>query len=178
MIFFIIYIFIFLAIFWYIFKNNTSILSYYNIINTCFSNVSLVYSDTNITLYRGDKAGENFIFAMKNNSTAFSLSDITILFEKAEKLHIHSRILITDIPISSSVTTKKLKEYEIQIWSSEKLRNIKNSVTDGSSFSPLETSDTLDDTCEIDESPDDPIQDGTFNTHGIFSIFTDKTEHL
>lgn len=155
-------------------KTSPSYLATY-IINSRFSNVSTAYTDYNITLYRGDKSGENFLFAIKNGSSSFSLQDINILYEKAEQLHIHNRILITDFPVdNSSIISKKIKEYEIEIWDSSKLKSLGSS----SSASALKTSDTSDDTCDIEEDSTDPIQDGAFKTHGIFSFFNNKTEHL
>lgn len=167
-------------------STNTSLSSYSSalkIIRTHFSNVSILYSDYSITLCRGDKSGENFLFAIKNNSSSFSLQDIENLYEKAEKLHIHNRILITDLPINTTtIIAKKLKEYEIDIWNSTKLASISspntNTSTSTYNSSALKTSDTSDDDCYIEEDLNDPIQDGTFHTHSIFSIFNNKTEHL
>lgn len=174
------FIFVFILI-WFLINiiNNDNSLSKYSsilpIISSGFSNVVIAYSNYNITLYRGDKSGENFLFAVKNNPISFSLNDINIIYEKAEKLHIHNKIIITDFPISTSSTiSEKLQEYGIEVWNRNKLKSIALST----STSALKTSDTSDDTCDIDENLEDPIQDGTFNTHGIFSIFNDKTEHL
>lgn len=167
-------------------SNNITLSSYSSalkIIRANFSNVSIPYSDYSVTLCRGDKSGENFLFAIKNNSSPFSLQDVENLYEKAEKLHIHNRILITDLPINNTtITPKKLKEYEIDIWNSTKLASIStpntNTSTSTYNSSALKTSDTSDDNCYIEEDLDDPIQDGTFHTHSIFSIFNNKTEHL
>ena len=65
------------------------------------------------------------MFAIKNNSISFSLNDINTIYEKAERLHIHNRIIITDFPISSSSTiSEKLQEYGIEVWNRNKLKNI------------------------------------------------------
>lgn len=145
-----------------------------------FSNVSIPYSDYSLTLCRGDKSGENFLFAIKNSFSPFSLQDIEKLYEKAEKLHIHNKILITDFPIdNTTITQKKLKEYEIDIWNSKKLASISEPhASSPYDSSALKTSDTSDDNCYIEEDLDDPIQDGTFHTHSIFSIFNSKIERL
>lgn len=150
------------------------------VIRKSFSNVSIPYSDYSLTLYRGDKSGENFLFAIKNSFSPFSLQDVEKLYEKAEKLHIHNKILITDFPIDNTIITpKKLKEYEIDIWNNKKLANI--STPNASSTydsSALKTSDTSDDNCYIVEDLDDPIQEGALHTHSIFSIFDNKVDHL
>lgn len=178
-------IFIFFIIIVSIYIKSTSTSSYIlQTLKSIFSNVVVLYSDSNITLCRGDKAGENFLFAITiNNYSAISLQSIEILYNRAEKLHIHNKVIITDYVVdSSSNISKKLKEYEIDIWDRKKLLSI--SSTDDSTFnspydsSVLKTSDTSDDTCYIDKNTDDPIQDGAFHTHGIFSIFNNKTEHL
>ena len=159
-------------------KTLTSYTSALSIIRAHFSNVSIVYSDSRITLCRGDKSGENFLFALRGNS-AFSLQDIETLYEKAEKLHIHNRIIITDYSIDNTVSEKKLKEYEIDVWDTSKLASISTpSTSNPADASVLKTSDTSDDTCYIEENSDDPIKDGAFHTHSIFSIFNNKTEHL
>lgn len=145
------------------------------------SNAKLIYSNASILLYTGDKSGENFIFAVSNTSYPFSYKDICTLYEKAESLHIHNKILITDQTITTSSTLyKKLIEYDITIWNSKKLKSLMNDADSNLSYSssPLKTSDTSDDTCDIDDTPYDPIQDGSFNTHGIFSIFNNKIERL
>lgn len=150
------------------------------IIRSKFSNVSIPYSDSSLTLCRGDKSGENFLFAIKNSLSPFSLQDVEKLYEKAEKLHIHNKILITDFPIDNTIITpKKLKEYEIDIWNSKKLASISTPNTSSTyDSSALKTSDTSDDDCYIEEDLNDPIQDGTFHTHSIFSVFNNKVDHL
>ncbi len=150
------------------------------IIKENFSNVSIPYSDYNITLFKGDKSGENFLFAIKNNPSPFSLQDIETLYEKSQRLHIHNRVLITDFPINNTtITQKRLKEYEIDIWNSAKLTKISTPSTSSTyESSTLKTSDISDDTCQIDENLDDPIKDGALHTHSIFSIFNNKVDHL
>lgn len=163
-------------------STNISLSSYgsaQKVIRTKFSNVSIPYSDYSLTLCRGDKSGENFLFAIKNNFSPFSLQDVEKLYEKAEKLHIHNKILITDFPINNTIITpRKLKEYEIDIWNSQKLASISTSNSSTYESSALKTSDTSDDNCYIVEDLDDPIQEGALHTHSIFSIFNNKVDHL
>ncbi len=180
----IIIIVIFLIIIsYYILKpNDMSLKSLFSEYIKSFSNVELFFSDNTISLYKGDKSGENFIFGLVKNSYLFSYKDIYTLYEKGEALHIHNKVLITDYPITpSSPTYKKIKNYEITVWDSEKLRKlVYNEYDSNSSYStsPLNTSNTSDDTCDIDDDPYDPIQNGAFNTHSIFSIFNNKVDHL
>lgn len=179
------FIIFFIFICYYILKNsNVGIKTLFSTYMNYMSNMKLLYSDGSILLYRGDKDGENFVFALKNNSSTFSSTDIYTLYEKAEKLHIHNKILITDYPIDSSSTIyKKVREYKIAVWNSSKLSSLinaeygENSSYTPSSSSALKTSDTSDDNCDIDES-NDPIQDGAFNTHGIFSLLGNKPDRL
>lgn len=167
-------------------KTNASIKNLFSSYMNYLSNVKLFYSDAEILLYRADKSGENFVFAIKNNSSPFTIKDVSTLYDKSEKLHIHNKILITDYPVdSSSAIYKKVKEYQITIWNSKKLSNlIENEFNDSydssyksKSSSPLTTSNTSDDTCDIEDSVD-PIQDGAFNTHGIFSLLGNKPDRL
>lgn len=171
-----------------------------NFLKSYFSNVEKVYTTASMSLYKADRSGENFLFAIKNNSNPVTLSDLTTLYEIAEKYHIHNKVFVTEYQINnSSVLYKKIKEYEIQVWNSATIAKftsytdttnnyinplkdkIKMSTSFNSSsqtsFSPIKTSDTSDDKCEIEEAFD-PIQEGAFKTHGIFSIFRDKPDHL
>ena len=65
------FIFVFILI-WFLINiiNNDNSLSKYSsilsIISSGFSNVVTAYSNYNITLYRGDKSGENFLFAISD----------------------------------------------------------------------------------------------------------------
>lgn len=172
MIFLVFYIIIFVYILYSIKKKNLAF-TIMSTITSYFNNAKTVYSDSNITLYTGDKFGNNFILAVKPNSTAFSSLDISTLYEKATQLHIHNKIIVTDIPLNSSTTYRKLKEYEIEIWNSNKLNSF---LVSNTSTSPLQTSDTSDDTCDIEEDSNDPIQNGAFHTHSLFS--GNKIEHL
>ena len=144
-----------------------------------FSNAQKIYSNSSISIYQADASGENFIFALKNTDKAYSLNDIEILNEKSKKFHIHNKILITNYPITESdLIYIKLHEYKIDTWNISKLIPPSKDSDSHYSSSILKTSDTSDDTCEIDLNSNDPIQDGKLNTHSLFSLFGNKTEHL
>lgn len=176
----------YIFIIYYIFKivyntaKNTSSTLATTFIKNNFASVSIPYKDANITLYLGDKTGENFIFAVPNKLYSFTTQDLVTLYEKGEKLHIHNKILITDFPIDTSLS-RKISEYDIEVWNSAKINHMNSSSSDSDiidyNSSALKTSNTSDDTCDIDENLEDPIQDGTLHTHGIFSIFN-KVDHL
>lgn len=179
---------VFIAIIYsYISKGtNLTIKNLFSTYMNYLSNVKLFYSDANILLYRADKSGENFVFAIKNTSYPFTITDVFTLYDKAEKLHIHNKILITDYPVdASSAIYKKVREYKITVWNSNKLKSLVEnefndsfeSSTSSKTSSPLSTSNTSDDNCEIEEA-NDPIQDGSFNTHGIFSFLGNKPDRL
>lgn len=144
------------------------------LITARFSNVSKVYTDIYITIYSCDKSGENFLFALQNRSSSFSLNDITHLYEKAEKLHIHNKILITDSSINPYLSPK-IEEYNIDVWNKEKLLEVCNQNSNYSS-SPLKTSNTSDDTCEIDVNSNDPIKENP--SFKFNDIFKNNVDHL
>lgn len=149
-------------------------------IRSYFGNVEKVYSTSSLTIYRGDKSGDSFIIASKNSLNTITTLDLTTINEVATKHHIHNKILICNYTFdNTSPVGKKLREYDIKVWSALKLFKLvaQNNNDTVSTTSPLSTSDTLDDDCEIEEA-NDPIQSGTFNTHGIFSIFNDKPDRL
>lgn len=176
-------IFIFIIIFIFNLASSNNIKRYFSMYSRYLSNVELLYSEGSILLYTADKSGENFIFAVKNDATPITTKEVTLLYEKAEKYHIHNRILITDTPIdTSSPVYRKLVEYRLDVWNSSKLRELINSeVRSGTvmaTASALKTSDTSNDTCDIEEEANDPIQDGTLHTHGIFSFLGNKPDKL
>ena len=53
-----------------------------------FSNITSVYSISNLNILRADKKGENYLFGVKTDSTGFSTSNINFLHEYAKKSHI------------------------------------------------------------------------------------------
>lgn len=176
---------IFLYFFIYKYSMNTAGTTY-SLFNSAltganFSNIKKIYSDINITLFQADDDGENFIFALKNNSTQPSMLDFQTLYEKAQKLHIHNKVFVSNYPVgNTSLLYKKLKELGIVIWDNNKLYSLANSTVSTNSkntSSVLTTSDTSDDDCEIDDEPFNPIQDGN-SVHSLLSLFGNKPEHL
>lgn len=140
-----------------------------------FTNLQKVFLTSSMTLYSGDKSGENFLIAVKFSNTPISSLDLSTIYDVAERYHLHSKLLLCNQTLTSdSPLYKKSKEYEIQILNSANFMKLLNGTE---SDSVLTTSDTSDDVCDIDE-PTDPIQNGAFNTHGIFSIFKDKPDRL
>lgn len=176
---FIVIIIIFFSIYFFslIYLGSKSTSRPFEILLQPFRNVTKIYRDYSITIYQADACGENFLFAFKNNHTQFTLNDINILYEKAIKFHFHNRILISASNTYPTYIQTKIQEYEIDIWNREKLISIlKNDSSYTSSI--LKTSDTSDDTCEIDPDQNDPIQDGKFNTNSLLSIFGNKPNRL
>ena len=139
----------------------------------CFSNFQKVYTTSSMTLYKGDRSGENFLLAVKFSSTPISKLDISTIYDVSKKQHIHNKILVTYENINSdSALNKMLKESEIQILSSSDLQNL---LSNSKTSSVLQTSDTSDDNCEIEESTN-PIQ---YNKdYGLFSFFKNKPDRL
>ena len=136
------------------------------------------FSDIRTTSYNDMKIinasthGENYIFGIRNNKY-FAYNDIETLHEISKKEHIHSVILVTTFKsyVPSSVLTK-VNNYKFEIWDINKL----NSLLDESN-STLKTSDTSDDTCDIDENADDPIKN-TSEKKGLFDDLFKKPDRL
>lgn len=160
-------------------KNSISNLFISVLKNKQFSNIHKTYIDSNIVIYQADNDGENFIFLLKNNSMPLSLKDIEFFYEKAVKFHIHNKVVVTSLINDSSPIYKKIREYEIDIWDTNKLQNLSKSKNNSiSSSSILKTSDTSNDTCKIDPYQNNPIQNGKSNTHSLLSIFGNKPDRL
>lgn len=118
-----------------------------------FSNIKTSsFSDKKMSVIDASSHGENYIFGIRNN-TLFLPGEIDLLHKLSEKEHIHNVIIVTSsenfIP---SNTLVKIKNYGMEIWNTEKLNSLLNE-----NISTLKTSDTSDDTCDIDENKDDPI---------------------
>ena len=140
-----------------------------------FSNIERVFSTSTMTLYKGDKSGENFLLAIKSPSRPTSKLDLSTIYDIAEKYHLHNKILFTNENISSNPSLNKgLKEYNIRALNSFDFQNIMNGL--GSS-SILETSDTSNDNCNIDESTS-PIKYEKSDSNGIFSFLKNKPDRL
>lgn len=148
-----------------------------------FSNISTVYSTSTLVIIRADNHGENYLFGVRKDGYSFSVQDIEKLYSIAQNLHIHLVIIATKTSISSTNSIyRKIREYGIDVWNEEKLKSLASeasSATSSHSFSVLKTSDTSDDTCEIDSNSFDPIQDEyKVKTHNLFSGLFSKPDHL
>ena len=155
-------------------SKNTKFLSEEKL-KTYFSNVQKIYSTSNMSLYKGDKSGENFLLAIKFSSNPTSKLDLSTIYDIAEKNHIHNKILFSDEYINpNSLLYKTLESYEIQILSNYDFQKL----TCNSDFlSVLRTSNTSDDNCNIDESTN-PIQYEKNTSYGILSFFKSKPDRL
>ena len=140
-----------------------------------FSNVQKILIASNMILYKGDKAGENFLIAVKYSSTPISNLDVSKIYEISEKFHIHNKILLTNSAVASNpALIKTLKTYEIQVVNSLDFQKM---INNSKSNSVLKTSNTLDDHCKIDK-PVNPIQYEKAHSYGILSLFRDKPDRL
>ena len=150
-----------------------------------FSNISTIYSYNNFYIIKADAKGENYIFGVKKTNSFFTFSEISKLYDYAQKNHIHSIVLVNYSPITPSDSIyKKIKEYGIDVWDIQKLLSLSevntpnssnNSITNNHSI--LKTSDTSNDKCKIEKSSFNPIQDGTLS-EGLFSKLFDKPTRL
>lgn len=148
--------------------------NYNTILKSYFDRLLVIHQDSNVTLYSADKDAENFLIETTSLNRPITASDIMTLVKAAQKNHIHNKIIITNFPIDSTLkNSKTFKESEIMVWNSATVASLVKDLN-----SELRTSDTSDDTCKIDTDSNDPIQDGAFSTHGIFSIFNNKVDHL
>lgn len=138
-----------------------------------FTNVEKIFNSVDLILYKGDRSGENFLVAVKPNYLAFSILDLSKIYDTSEKYHIHNKILLSDGKLGSNQSVaKKLKEYEIRVLNHTEFEKI---ISNSDSFSILKTSDTSDDNCRIDKA-DSPIK--YVENSGIFSIFRKKIDRL
>lgn len=148
-----------------------------------FSNISTVYSTSTFEMIKADRSGENYLFGIRKDSYGFTSSNITTLYEVAQRSHIHSVVIVTYTPIgNASPIYRLIKNYNIDVWDYKKLLNLTESfdATTDTSYtdSVLQTSDTSDDTCKINTESYDPIQEGSPQTHSIFSGLFDRPEKL
>lgn len=179
---------IFIAIIYYVYKklnqqNSKSLL--YQVFNVKkFSNIKEVGYDADIVYIRADGKGENFLFVVKNNSTGITINQINKIKLKAQQLHVHNIIFVTN-SMSDLNLMRELKTRNIKVWDNETLKSflIPNLGTDSivenvTKPTILSTSDTSNDTCKIDHSSYDPIQEGEHKVGSIFSGLFDKPERL
>ena len=148
-----------------------------------FSNVSNVYSNSTLAIIRADTKGENYLFGARKDGTSFTVSDIEKIYTIAQGLHIHTVVIATKTPISTTNSIyRKIKEYKIDVWDLPKLTALATSQSSANashSYSVLKTSDTSDDHCTIDPSKFDPIQDErAAKTSSLFSGLFSKPDRL
>ena len=120
-----------------------------------FHNITNDYSVPGLLLIKANSHGENYLFAKKTNRVQFSLMDINMIYDKAQKEHIHNIIILQSAYTFSNILLEKIKEYDIQIWDQHKINSL---IYSPNSNSILPTSNTSDDTCKIDTNQFDPIQ--------------------
>ena len=150
-------LFIFLIVLCVAMNNQTSSLS--NKLNMffqkeSFSNISKELTST-MNFISASNRGDNYLFAFKRTTYPYSLFDITSIYEKAQKDHIHNVILLTKATLQKNILDK-LKEYDIQVWDNNKLDSL---IFTTESTSILQTSDTSDDNCTIETNQVDAIQE-------------------
>ena len=123
-----------------------------------FSEIKTKQLNGNITIISANNLGENFLYAMRNDITSMVPSNIETIYEYSKKEHIHNTIVIVK-SLKDGITDNaknKAKEYNLDVIEGNEL--IK--MLDQEKASILKTSDTSDDTCEIDYSQnEDPISE-------------------
>lgn len=184
----VLYVLFIFFIFWAILKSaSSSSASCYYLLNKAlktqlFSNISTLYSTSRFCIIRADNSGENYIFGVKKDYSVFTASEVERLYEMAEKAHIHTIVLATYTPISTtSPIYRKVREYGIEVWDYKKLTALATELSSANSshtYSVLKTSDTSDDTCTIDPSTFDPIQESPSAINNLFSGLFDKPDRL
>lgn len=142
-------------------------------------------------LFRSDSKGENYIFAICNETARFLIPDIISINEEAKKVHIHNVVIINQMrtPYPEKVE-RKIKEYGMELWDLNKLTTMSkvkkiSDISDRNSYdnndtyikSVLKTSDTSDDKCKIDIDSYDPIQDYSEKKSILDKLFR-KTDKL
>lgn len=181
----------FICIIYFVFKskvlNSTSPYSLLRkvLVTQRFSNIANIYANGSFYIVKADADGENYIFGVKTISSPFTNFEVEKLYELGTKAHIHTIVLATTTPITSSNPLyRKIQEYGFDIWDGKKLTALsldRNDITSSSpvksQYSILKTSDTSDDTCEIAPNTFDPIQDGNL-AEGLFSRLFDRPTHL
>lgn len=178
------YIFIFYMVYKYI-KSHSS--SAYNLLYKVFtvqqfSNISNVYSTSGLTIIRADNSGENYVFGVKKDLTAFTVNDIEKIYSIAQGLHVHTIVIATNTPITTTNSIyRRIREYNIEVWDAKKLLALASEMSSANSshnYSVLKTSNTSDDTCKIDTNSYDPIQEETLKPQSLFSGLFRKPDRL
>lgn len=137
-----------------------------------FHDITKDMSIPGLLLITASSHGENYLFAQKNNMAQFSIMDINLIYERAQKAHIHN-IVIFPLAYSSfsNAMLEKMNQYDIQIWDNNKINSL---IYSPSSTSVLSTSDTSDDKCQINPSNFEPIQKPT----SFWKNFFNKPDRL
>lgn len=121
-----------------------------------FSEIKTKQLKGNIIIITADNLGENFLYAMRKDITSILPSNIETIYEYSKKSHIHNTIVVVK-SLNNGITVEakdKAKEYNLDVIEGSKLIKMLNQEN----ASILKTSDTSDDTCEIDYSQnEDPI---------------------
>lgn len=179
---------ILIAVIYYIYKkvnqqNSKALL--YQVFNVKkFSNIKEVGYEADMVYIRADGKGENFLFVVKNNSIGINSTQINNMKLKAQQCHVHNIVFVTNI-INDLNLIRELKINNIKFWDSATLKSFLNSNIDTESTeinkpkpTILSTSDTSNDTCNIDPSSYNPIQEGEHKVGSIFSGLFDKPDRL
>ena len=144
-----------------------------------FTNRKTLMTNQFYTLITADTHGENYVFAVKNNTTQFNFQDIVSIYEMAQKAHIHNIVVLNHFNMAFYPgVAKKMKEYGIEVWDSNKLNELTGTKSATVTRSVLKTSDTSDDKCNISVSSDDPIQDFGEKKPSIFDRLFQKPDRL
>lgn len=106
--------------------------------NQEFTNIKTIFTSPAMNFVTGDANGENFIFAFKNNNIQFNINELTTLYEKAQKMHIHNIVIINSSKAGfSNMIQQKISDYNIEVWDLNKLSSLalaNNGAIDSSSF--------------------------------------------
>lgn len=127
-------------------NSNTNTLSkLYKILNNQqYANVKTLLKTNTLHLITADNNGENFLFALKNSAVQFTVTDITAIYNQAEKAHIHNVILVTPLTnISSSIVRDQIKKYEFKIWTGSKLNALVNTSNKNTNFNAINSNNKI-----------------------------------
>lgn len=150
-----------------------------------FTNIKTIYTSQGMNIITGDANGENFMFAFKNNNIQFTVNELTTLYEKSQKMHIHNVVIINSLKIAfNNMAQQKITDYNFDVWDLAKLtslagvNNTKSAAHVSNSNSILRTSNTSDDKCKIDTNSFNPIQEDVDRKNSWFSNLFKKPERL
>lgn len=121
-----------------------------------FSEIKTRQLNGDITIITANNLGENFLYAMKNGISSIIPSNIETIYQYSKKAHIHNTIVVVKSLKNGIIENakNKAKEYNLDVIEENELIKKLNQEN----VSILKTSDTSDDTCNIDYSKnEDPI---------------------